>query len=216
TAVVALAALINACRVTGKVMKELKIVINGAGAAGIAIARLLLAQGVGETILVDSKGAIYEGREDLNDVKKEYAKITNRQKISGRLDVAIKNADVFIGVSKAGLVNGEMIKSMNAKPIIFAMANPVPEIMPDIAHAAGASIVGTGRSDFPNQINNALVFPGIFRGLLESGKKKVTQEMKLNAALALAYTVKKPNAKKILPLVTDKNVVKVIAKAIKK
>lgn len=216
TAIVVLAALINACRVTGKVMKDLQVVINGGGAAGFAIARLLLAQDVKNIIILDSKGIIYSGREGMNTHKVQMAKKTNKSKLKGGLDVAMKNADVFIGVSKGNLVNAEMIKSMNPDPIVFAMANPVPEVMPDIAKKAGAAIVGTGRSDFANQINNALVFPGIFRGLLDSGVKKVTLAMKISAAIALAYTVKKPTSDNILPKVTDKKAVTAIAKAIKK
>jgi len=216
TAIVVLAALINACRVTGKVMKDLQVVINGGGAAGFAIARLLLAQDVKNIIILDSKGIIYSGREGMNEHKVNMAKKTNKQKLKGGLDIAMKNVDVFIGVSKGNLVNAEMIKSMNADPIVFAMANPVPEVMPDIAKKAGAAIVGTGRSDFANQINNALVFPGIFRGLLDSGVKKVTLAMKISAAIALAYTVKKPTSENILPKVTDKRAVTAIAKAIKK
>ncbi|MBU4217012.1 NADP-dependent malic enzyme [Candidatus Parcubacteria bacterium] len=216
TAIVVLAALINACRVTGKVMKDLQVVINGGGAAGFAIARLLLAQDVKNMIILDSKGIIYSGREGMNIHKVNMAKKTNKKKLKGGLDVAMKNADVFIGVSKGNLVSAEMIRSMNPDPIIFAMANPVPEVMPDIAKKAGAAIIGTGRSDFANQINNALVFPGIFRGLLDSGVKKVTLAMKISAAIALAYTVKKPTSDNILPKVTDKKAVTAIAKAIKK
>jgi malate dehydrogenase (oxaloacetate-decarboxylating) len=216
TAIVVLAALINACRVSGKVMKDLRVVINGGGAAGFAIARLLLAQDVKNIVILDSKGIIYSGREGMNMYKVNMAKKTNKQKLKGGLDVAMKNADVFIGVSKGNLVNAEMIKSMNVDPIVFAMANPIPEIMPDIAKKAGAFIVGTGRSDFNNQINNALVFPGIFRGLLDAGIKKVTEVMKTSAAIALAYTVKKPTVDNILPSVTDKKAVLAIAKAMKR
>lgn len=212
TAIVALAALTNACRFAGKNLEELKIIINGAGAAGIAVAGLLLARGAEDIILLDSKGAIYEGRPDLNSIKKAYAAKTNKQQIKGGLSKAVKGADVFIGLSKANLVTEEMVKSMNSGPIIFAMANPVPEIMPDIALRAGASIVGTGRSDFPNQINNALVFPGIFRGLLDGGAKRVMVEMKLAAAAALAGCVE-PAANKILPSIFDEGTVEAIAKA---
>lgn len=215
TAIVTLAALINACRVTGKVMKELRIVINGAGAAGIATARLLLAQGAGDIILLDSIGAIYSGRKDLNKYKKIIAAKTNRKKIKGGLSEALVGADVFIGLSKGNLLDSDMVRSMNKAPIIFAMANPEPEIFPDKAYRAGAAIVGTGRSDFPNQINNALVFPGIFKGLLENCVKNVTTEMKLKASLAIAYSIKKPGKDNILPKITDKNVVKNIAKTIK-
>ena len=214
TAIVVLAALINACKVIGKAMKNLKIVINGAGAAGLAIARLLLAVGAGELILLDSQGIICAGREKINSVKYEFALKTNLKKIKGGLADALAGADVFIGVSQANLVMPEMIKSMVAKPIIFAMANPIPEIMPDLAIKAGASIVGTGRSDFPNQINNALVFPGIFRGLLDKGVKHVTMQIKIKAAMALAGVIK-PSRNQILPAVTDKRVVKAIAKAVK-
>lgn len=214
TAIVVLAGLINACRVSGRVMKELKIVINGAGAAGIAIARLLLSQGVKDIILVDSRGAIYSGRQNLNDVKISIAKKTNKKNIRGNLADAMVRMDVFIGVSKPNLVNAKMIRSMNKEPIIFAMANPVPEIMPDKAIRAGAVIVGTGRSDFPNQINNALVFPGVFRGLLDNNVKKIDNRIKLAVALAIAYSIK-PSKNRILPLITDKKVVKAIALAVK-
>ncbi len=213
TAIVVLAALINACRVANKVIKDLKIVINGAGAAGIAISRLLLAQGVGDIILLDSKGIIYSQRANLNPYKKEIAKKINKQKLKGNLEDALYKADVFVGVSKGGLLKEKMIRKMNSDPIIFAMANPIPEIMPNIAKRAGASIVGTGRSDFPNQINNALVFPGIFKGLLASRKKEVSLKMMLSASLALAYVIK-PAKNKILPKITDKNVVNAIAKTI--
>lgn len=214
TAIVVLAGLINACRVTGKVITELKVVINGAGAAGIAIARLLLAQGVKSIILVDSQGTIYSGRYELNKYKKAIAEKTNLGLVKGWKEDALLGSDVFIGVSKSKQLTGETIKTMNPDPIIFALANPEPEIFPEEALAAGAAIVGTGRSDFPNQINNALVFPGIFRGLLDSGIKKVTVEMKLAAAIAIAYLVKKPNKTKIIPNITEKEVVKAIVKAI--
>jgi len=214
TAIVTLAALINACRVSGKVMKELKIVINGAGAAGIAIARLLLAQGVGNIILVDSQGTIYDGRRGMNKYKEIIAKKTNKKKIKGYKEEALIGTDVFIGVSRSKQLTEKMIKTMNEDPIIFAMANPEPEILPDKALHAGAIIVGTGRSDFPNQINNALVFPGIFRGLLDYKKKKVSVKAKLSASLAIAYSLK-PTKNKILPNITDKKVVKAISKAIK-
>lgn len=213
TAIVVLAALINACRVTGKVMGELKVVVSGAGAAGIAIARLLLTEGVKDLILVDSKGVIHEGRQDLNDMKRKFARLTNRKKVKGGLTEALQGADVFIGVSQAGLVDAAMVRSMARDPIIFAMANPVPEIMPDLAYAAGAAIVGTGRSDLPNQVNNALVFPGTFRGLLDGRIRKVTTQMKRASAVAIAYSTK-PKRDKILPSVLDKKVVKAIAKAI--
>lgn len=163
TAIVTLAGLINACRVTGKNFSDLKIVINGVGAAGTAIAKLLLLYGAKDVIMVDSNGAIYEGREKLNPEKEMIAKITNKEKISGKLSDVIVGRDVFIGVSVAGALTPEMVSSMQENAIIFAMANPAPEIMPDEAKKAGAMIVGTGRSDFPNQINNVLAFPGIFK-----------------------------------------------------
>ncbi len=215
TAIVVLAALINACRVTGKVMRKLKVVINGSGAAGIAIARLLMSQGVRDLILIDRIGTIYPGRKDLNPIKKEIAEKTNKRKVKGRLEEALSGADVFIGVSVGNIVTSEMIKSMTKDAIVFAMANPIPEIMPGIALKAGAGVVGTGRSDFPNQINNALVFPGIFRGLLDGKIKTVTTEIKVAASLAIAYSIK-PTRTKLLPLVTDKNVAVAVAKAIKK
>jgi len=214
TAVVTLAALINACRVEGRAIKNLKIVVNGSGAAGIAITRLLLAQGIKDIILLDSAGIIHQGRKDLNPYKKEIATKTNSKKIKGGLKEALIGRDVFIGVSKGNLIGENMIKSMNIDPIIFAMANPIPEIMPELAKKAGASIVGTGRSDFSNQINNALVFPGIFKGLLDGKIKNATIKLKTSAAIALAYTIKKPTKDKILPNITDKNVVKTISSAI--
>ncbi|HAM88030.1 MAG: Malate dehydrogenase (Oxaloacetate decarboxylating) [Candidatus Falkowbacteria bacterium GW2011_GWC2_38_22] len=214
TAIVTLAGLINACRVSGKVLKELRIVISGAGAAGIAIARLLLAFGVKDLLLLDSKGVVSGKRIDLNKYKKALIAKTANKNFSGTKEDALVNADVYIGVSKPKELTKEMVGTMNAKPIIFAMANPVPEIFPEEAFSGGAGIVATGRSDYDNQINNALVFPGIFRGLLDSRIKKVTTEMKISVAIALAYTVKKPTKNKIIPNITDKNVVKVIAKAI--
>lgn len=214
TAIVVLAALINASKVMGKAMKNLKIVVNGAGAAGLAVARLLLAVGVSDLILLDSQGIICPGRENLNPVKCKFALETNKKKINGGLVEALAGADVFIGLSKANLVTEAMVKSMNLEPIIFALANPVPEIMPDLAVKAGAGIVGTGRSDFPNQINNALVFPGIFRGLLDHKVKQVTTKIKIKAAMALAGVIK-PSKNQILPLVTDRRAVKAIAKVVK-
>ncbi len=214
TAIVILAALINACRLTNRIIKDLKIVINGAGAGGLATARLLLAQGVKSLILLDSQGAIYAGRQDLNNYKREIARRTNKEKIKGGLNEALAGADVFIGLSKGRLVNGKMIKKMNKPPIVFALANPVPEIMPAEALRAEAGIVGTGRSDFPNQINNALVFPGVFRGLLDGWKNKLTTKEKLMAAVALAYSIK-PSKNKILPKITEKKVVKIISRAVR-
>ena len=215
TAIVVLAALINACKVTGQAMKKLKIVVNGAGAAGIAVARLLLVAGATDLILLDSQGAIYSGRNDLNPIKEKIAKATNRRKIKGGLAEALVGADVFVGVSKGNLVTPEMIKLMNRQPIIFAMANPTPEIMPDLAKRANrACVVCTGRSDFSNQINNALVFPGMFRGLLDHKVRRVTTKIKIQAALALSKVIK-PTPDQLLPLVTDKRVVKAIAGAVR-
>ncbi len=215
TAIVILAALINACRVTGKAIKKLRVVVNGAGAAGIAATKLLLARGVRDIILIDSIGAIYAGRENLNPFKEEIAKKTNKKKIDGRLEEAMPGADVLVGVSRANLVDENMVKSMNPQPIIFALANPVPEIMPPAALAAGAAVVGTGRSDYPNQINNVLVFPGIFRGLLDARIKKLTLKMKLAAAAALANAVSRPTKKKILPKALDRSAVRAVAASIK-
>ncbi|MFH1427093.1 MAG: NADP-dependent malic enzyme [Patescibacteria group bacterium] len=211
TAIVTLAALINACKVLKREIKNQKIIINGAGAAGIAIARLLLVTGIKDIILVDSMGAIYKGREYLNIYKEKIAVKTNKKKIHGNLEKVIVDRDVFIGVSKGGILEGKMVKTMNPKPIIFAMANPHPEILPHEAIAAGAGIVGTGRSDYENQINNALVFPGIFRGLLDSWSRKITTKMKISVAEAIAKSVTKPTIHNILPKISDKKVVNKIA-----
>ncbi len=215
TAIVVLAGLINAFKVTGKTIEAARIVINGAGAAGIAIAKLLIAAGARSIILVDSTGTIYEGREDLNDEKIEMAKITNREMVKGKLAESIRGADVFIGVSKAGVLNTEMVQTMNTDAIVCALANPTPEIMPDEAKAGGARIVATGRSDFPNQINNVLAFPGIFRGLLDARIRTVTTEMKLAAARAIATCVENPTEEKIIPDVFDRRVAERVAEAVK-
>lgn len=215
TAIVVLAGLINAFRVTGKRIETARIVINGAGAAGIAIAKLLIAAGATSIILVDSTGTIYEGREDLNDEKIEMAKITNREMVTGKLAESIQGSDVFIGVSKAGVLSTEMVRTMNSDAIVCALANPTPEIMPDEAKAGGARIVATGRSDFPNQINNVLAFPGIFRGLLDAQLKTVTTEMKLAAARAIASCVENPSEENIIPGVFDKRVAERVAEAVK-
>ncbi len=215
TAVVILAGLYNALKVVDKKLEEIMVVINGVGSAGAATAKLLLAAGVKNMRLVDSKGLIYAGRDNLGGVKDEFAKITNCEKITGGLKEAMKNADVFIGVSKPNIVTGEMIQSMNTQAIIFALANPTPEVMPGIAKAAGAAVVATGRSDFANQVNNALAFPGIFRGLLDKRIKKFTVAMKLSVARALADAVTNLNSENILPDVLDKNVSKLVAQAIK-
>ncbi|MDP2671021.1 MAG: NADP-dependent malic enzyme [bacterium] len=216
TAVVVLAALINAAKVVGKEMKNLQVVINGAGAAGQAVAKILLGFGVKELILVDSKGAIYTGRGQLDRNKEKLAQLTNKDRVVGQLDKAIAGKDVFIGVSKAGLLTQGMVRSMNEAPIVFAMANPNPEIEPALAKKAGAVVVGTGRSDFPNQINNVLAFPGIFRGALDRGAKRITKEMKLAAALALAKEVGRPHSEQIVPSPLDKKVAKKVAAAVYK
>ena len=217
TAVVVLAALINASKLAGKDIKKLNIIMSGAGAAGIAILKLLDLYGVdlSSSIVCDSKGIIYKERENLNKAKDEIAAFTNKDMQKGSLKDAFKNKDVFIGVSTANIVTKEMIKDMNKKPIIFAMANPDPEIMPDDAKEAGAFIVGTGRSDFPNQINNSLVFPGIFRGALDTMAKKITNKMKIAAAEGIASSVE-PIVDMVVPDALDKNVPKKIAKEIKK
>ena len=213
TAVVVLAALINSLKVTKK--SNPKIVINGAGAAGIAVAKLLLSYGLKNIILCDSEGIIYGGRDNLNKYKKEIAEKTNKNNLKGFLSDALKNSDVFIGVSKANLVSKEMVESMNKSPIIMAMANPDPEILPNVAKSAGASIIATGRSDYPNQVNNVLAFPGIFRGALDIRAKRITEKMKIAAAEALANSIN-PTSEAILPYALDKSVVPRVAEAVKK
>ena len=215
TAVVVLASLINAIKIKNLKKEKAKIVINGIGAAGTAISKLLLRYGFKSLILCDTKGIIYEGKEGLTKEKKELAKITNKNNLQGNLSDALKESDIFIGVSKGNIISEEMIKSMNKKPIIIAMANPIPEIMPDQAKRAGAFIVATGRSDFPNQVNNVLAFPGIFKGALEIKANKVTEEMKLSAAEALASLISNPTPDKIIPDPFDKRVVEAVSKAVK-
>lgn len=218
TAVVTLAALLNALKLTGKKMEEIKVVTSGAGAAGIAIIKLLIAMGLKNVILCDRKGAIYEGREGLNKEKEEMAKITNRDHEAGTLAEVLKGADVFIGVSAPGCVTQDMVRSMNENPILFPMANPIPEIMPDLAKEAGAAVVGTGRSDFPNQINNVLAFPGIFRGALDVRASEINDEMKIAAAKAIASFVTDDllSADYIIPSALDKNVATAVAEAVAK
>ena len=218
TAVVTLAALLNALKLTGKKMEEIKVVTSGAGAAGIAIIKLLIAMGLKNVILCDRKGAIYEGREGLNKEKEEMAKITNRDHEAGTLAEVLKGADVFIGVSAPGCVTQDMVRSMNENPILFPMANPTPEIMPDLAKEAGAAVVGTGRSDFPNQINNVLAFPGIFRGALDVRASEINDEMKIAAAKAIASFVTDDllSADYIIPSALDKNVATAVAEAVAK
>ncbi len=216
TSIVVLAALINAFKVTGKDLLKSKIVIMGAGAAGSAVARLLKEYGVRNIIILDSVGVIAKNRR-LDSNKRSLAEITNPQNLEGNADEAITGADVVIGLSTGGRgkITSQMIKSMAAKPVVFAMANPNPEILPGAAKAAGAFIVATGRSDFPNQINNVLVFPGVFRGALDHFVKKVTTKMKIKAAQNLASCVPNPTAENILPSVFDKSVVKEVSAAIK-
>ena len=218
TAVVTLAALLNALKLTGKKMEEIKVVTSGAGAAGIAIIKLLIAMGLKNVILCDRKGATYEGREGLNKEKEEMAKITNKDHEAGTLEEVLKGADVFIGVSAPGCVTQDMVRSMNENPILFPMANPIPEIMPDLAKEAGAAVVGTGRSDFPNQINNVLAFPGIFRGALDVRASEINDEMKIAAAKAIASFVTDDllSADYIIPSALDKNVATAVAEAVAK
>lgn len=217
TAIVTSAGILNALRFTGKKPGNLKIVISGAGSAGIAIARMLLRFNFGDIILCGSKGAIYDGAPYNNSEQEQIAKLTNQNNIKGKLDELIKNADVLIGVSKPGIVSKEMIASMAEDPIVFVMSNPVPEIMPDEAIEAGAAVVGTGRSDFPKQVNNVLAFPGIFRGALDCRVSQITEEMKEAAARAIANVIKEEDlrADYVLPDVFDKRVVEQIVNAIK-
>ncbi|MBA3758526.1 NADP-dependent malic enzyme [Candidatus Saccharibacteria bacterium] len=214
TAIVVLAGLINAMKVIGKQLKDCRIVVVGAGAAGTAIMKLVNLYADSEILAVDSKGIISGDRKDLNDEKKKLLEFTNKQKISGSLHDALGNADVFIGVSKAGLLTTEMILIMAKNPIVFAMANPDPEIMPDVAKAAGVAVMATGRSDFPNQVNNALAFPGIFRGALDNHVNKITEEHKIKAAEVIAGLVEAPTADEIIPSVLDTRLVTEIAKVI--
>lgn len=216
TAMVVLSALINSLKIVKKKKENIKVVVCGAGAAGIATTKLLIKYGIRNILLVDSKGIISLDRTDLNKVKVEMLEKTNPENLKGDLKDSLKNTDVFIGVSTANILNPEYIKNMAEKPIIFAMSNPIPEIMPDIAKKAGAFIVGTGRSDFPNQINNVLAFPGLFRGIVDNNIKIITDEIKIAVAEAIANCVKKNqlNKEKIMPSVFDKNIVKVISKKI--
>jgi len=215
TAVVVLAGLINAMKLRGGNVEDMKIVMNGAGAAGVAVTKLLLQYGFKNIIVCDSKGIINKNREELTPVKQKLAQITNLKNKQGSLVDAMAGADIFIGVSKGNIVSEEMVKSMNERPIIFAMANPTPEIMPDLAKNAGVFIMATGRSDFPNQVNNVLAFPGIFRGALDNNVSQITDEMKIKAAKALATHVANPSVDQILPNPLDKKVASVIAEVIR-
>ena len=219
TAIVTVAGLVNALKLSDKKMSEIKVVINGAGAAGIAIIKLLNRFGVKDIIMCDSKGAIYEGRSyGMNDVKAEVAKYTNRDKAEGSLKEVIANTDVFIGVSVEGAMTKEMVESMNVDPTIFAMANPNPEIMPDDARDAGAKVIGTGRSDFPNQINNVLAFPGIFRGALDVRATHINEDMKVAAVHAIAELVAEDelNADYVIPAPFDPRVAPAVAASVAK
>lgn len=219
TAIVTLAGLVNALKVTKKELSKIKVVINGAGAAGIAIIKLLLRMGVSDIIMCDSKGAIYEGRPfGMNHIKEDVAKSTNRSYVKGSLEDAVQGMDVFIGVSVAGALTKEMIESMNDDPIIFAMANPTPEIMPEEAKEAGAKVIGTGRSDFPNQVNNVLAFPGIFRGALDVYATHINEEMKTAAVYAIAELIgdDELSADYVIPAPFDPRVAPAVAAAVAK
>lgn len=214
TAVVTLAGLINAAKITGRNLSDSKFVVVGAGAAGTAIAKLLKLYGVGQILAVDSKGIISDSREDLNDAKRLLLEHVDGS-VDGSLADALKDADVFIGVSQPGLLTPELIKIMADDPIVFAMANPTPEIMPDVAKAAGVAVMATGRSDFPNQVNNAIAFPGIFRGALDNKVRMITDEHKIAAAKVIADLVEHPNAEEIIPSVFDERLVPAIASVIR-
>ncbi len=218
TAIVVLAALINGLKVVHKQIEDIKVVINGAGAAGTAIAKLLLSSGVKKLIACDKVGILYRGIDNVDGAKQELAKVTNPDKLKGTLADALVGADVFIGVSAPGIVNQDMVRSMNKDSILFAMANPTPEIMPDEAKVAGARVIGTGRSDFPNQVNNVLAFPGIFRGALDVRAKEINEAMKIAAAYAIASIIKDHdlNENNIIPQVLDRTVAANVAEAVKK
>ena len=216
TAVVVAAATINAMKVVNKQLKDIKVVINGAGSAGIAIAKHMLRLGVGDLIMVDAKGILDENDSDFNPTQIEMAKLTNKENVKGGLAEAIKGADLFVGVSAPNVLKEEMVKSMNKDAVVFAMANPTPEIMPDVAKKAGARVVGTGRSDFPNQINNVLAFPGIFRGALDCRAKEINDDMNVAASYAIAglVTEDKLSEDYILPDALDKRIGKAVAAAV--
>ncbi len=219
TAIVTLAGLINALKVVDKKMEDIRVVANGAGAAGVAIIKLLLSVGVQDVIMCDSRGTIYEGRPyGMNPIKESIARVTNRERIQGTLAEAIRGADVFVGVSVEGAVTKEMVASMNRDPVIFAMANPIPEILPEDAYAAGAKVVGTGRSDFPNQVNNVLAFPGIFRGALDVRARGINEEMKIAAARAIADLIDEDELRPdyVIPAPFDPRVAPSVAAAVAK
>lgn len=216
TAIITCAGLLNACKLTGRKLGNLRIAISGAGAAGISIAKMILRMGFGDVILCGSKGMIYDGAPYNNREQQHMAQITNKQKLTGTLADAVKGADILVGVSKPGVVTQDMIRSMAKDPIVFVMSNPVPEILPEMAKEAGAAVVGTGRSDFPNQVNNVLAFPGIFRGVLDARAPKITEAMKEAAARAIAGVVADDelNENYVLPDAFDPKVVEVVAKAV--
>ncbi|MDU7141045.1 MAG: NADP-dependent malic enzyme [Finegoldia magna] len=216
TAVIVLSAVINALRIVKKDISDVKIVISGAGAAGIAISNLLTLAGAKNNLILNSRGIIDPDDEKLDEARREIARITNPNKVKGDLKTAMENADIFIGVSAPGILTKEMVASMNHDAIVLAMANPVPEIYPDEAKEAGARVVGTGRSDYPNQVNNVLVFPGIFRGALDAKADRITDDMKLSAAYAIAHMVEQPVEDRILPEAFNKDVAKNVANAVKK
>lgn len=215
TAIVVLAGIINSLKITNKKKEEVSIVVNGLGAAGTAIIKLLSLYGIQDIIVCDSKGIVSSSRQDLNTEKQNILAITNHEGRSGKLQDAVVGRDIFIGVSAPGVLTETMVQSMAADPIIFAMANPTPEIMPDLAYNAGAKIVATGRSDFPNQLNNVLVFPGIFKGALQNRVHQITDDMKIKAAESLAAYVEHPTAEMIIPSPLDKSVADIIAAAIR-
>ncbi|MBR1771481.1 MAG: NADP-dependent malic enzyme [Lachnospiraceae bacterium] len=217
TAIVVLAGIINALKVVGKQKEDCRVVVNGAGSAGVAITKLLLTYGFPNIILCDRSGIIYKGRDGLNWMKEQMAEVTNPDNKTGDLAEALKGADIFVGVSAPGSVTPEMVSSMNHDAILFALANPVPEIMPDIAKAAGARVIGTGRSDFPNQVNNVVAFPGIFKGALEGRAPQITEEMKLAAANAIASLVPENelNENNIMPEPFNPKVAELVAEAVK-
>ncbi len=216
TAIVVLAGLINALKVVKKTKSQTKVVISGAGAAGVAITYLLKKYGIKEIIVADSRGLIYAGRQNLNNEKQKIAQITNLKKIKGKIQLALHKADVFIGVSAPNILNYQDIALMNKDAIVFAMSNPIPEIMPEEAQKGGARIVATGRSDYPNQINNVLAFPGIFRGVLDNHVKEITDNHKIKSAQAIASLIKKPKHDKIIPTALNKRVVKSVAEVFRK
>lgn len=216
TAVIVLSAVINALRIVNKDISDVKIVISGAGAAGIAISNLLTLAGAKNNLILNSRGIIDPDDEKLDEARREIARTTNPNKVKGDLKTAMENADIFIGVSAPGILTKEMVSSMNHDSIVLAMANPVPEIYPDEAKEAGARVVGTGRSDYPNQVNNVLVFPGIFRGALDAKADRITDDMKLSAAYAIAHMVEQPVEDRILPEAFNKDVARNVANAVKK